>query len=131
MNYTHVDFWTANSTALAVSLISVSTGEKSYSFTIINESWVSIDIPLTEFTNQGLSITDIHQLKFDGNGTIYLDNIYFSSGTPAAPDNPAPTLTAAPGDVISLFSNAYTNVPVDTWSAGWDQAEVADVTDCW
>jgi len=28
--------------------------------------------------------------------------------------------------VISLFSNAYSNVPVDTWSAGWDHADVQD-----
>jgi hypothetical protein len=46
----------------------------------------------------------------------------------------APPATAAPqppvrnaADVISLFSNSYTNVPVDTWSAVWDQANVADV----
>jgi hypothetical protein len=37
---------------------------------------------------------------------------------------PAPTLPAA--DVISLFSNAYPNRTVDTWSAGWDLADVSD-----
>jgi len=37
---------------------------------------------------------------------------------------PAPTLPAA--SVLSLFSNAYPNVPVDTWSATWD---IADLTD--
>ena len=40
---------------------------------------------------------------------------------------PAPTPTRPATDVISLFSNAYTNVPVDTWSAVWDQADVADI----
>jgi hypothetical protein len=30
-------------------------------------------------------------------------------------------------DVISMFSNAYTDVFVDTWSAVWDDAEVEDV----
>jgi hypothetical protein len=29
-------------------------------------------------------------------------------------------------NVISLFSDAYTNWPVDTWSAVWDNADVAD-----
>jgi hypothetical protein len=29
--------------------------------------------------------------------------------------------------VISLFSDAYPNVPVNTWSATWDQADVADL----
>ena len=39
---------------------------------------------------------------------------------------PTPPVRAA-ADVISLFSNAYTNKGVDTWSASWDQADVADV----
>jgi hypothetical protein len=40
----------------------------------------------------------------------------------------APTPAKLPADVISLFSNAYTNVAVATWSANWpDQADVADV----
>jgi beta-glucanase (GH16 family) len=38
----------------------------------------------------------------------------------------APTPTRAAANVISLFSNAYTNRPVDTWSASWDQADVSD-----
>jgi hypothetical protein len=40
----------------------------------------------------------------------------------AAPD---PTVPAA--DVISLFSDVYADVQVDTWSAPWDLADVADV----
>ena len=44
----------------------------------------------------------------------------------AAPTMPAPTPTLPAGDVISLFSDAYTDVPVDTWSASWDQADVSD-----
>jgi Secretion system C-terminal sorting domain len=59
----------------------------------------------------------------------------YSSGTITAtlvvgspmPMTPAPTPTRPAADVISLFSNAYTNVPVDTWSAVWDQADVADI----
>jgi hypothetical protein len=39
---------------------------------------------------------------------------------------PAPTHAAA--DVISLYSNAYPSVPVDTWSAVWDLADVSDET---
>ena len=30
-------------------------------------------------------------------------------------------------DVVSLYSDAYANVPVDTWSASWDMANVADI----
>lgn len=62
--------------------------------------------------------------------TIYLDNIRLPQGNvapPAVPTVAAPTPTEAAADVISLFSNAYTNVTVDTWSASWDGADVADV----
>ena len=41
---------------------------------------------------------------------------------------PAPTPTVPAANVIALYSNAYTtNVPVDTWSATWDVADVADI----
>jgi len=59
---------------------------------------------------------------------IYFDNITFSEQTVLpGPTDPAPTPTVPASDVISLFSNAYTNVPVDTWSAVWDNADVSDV----
>ena len=37
----------------------------------------------------------------------------------AVPVTPAPAPDLPPGEVISLFSNAYANVPVDTWWAEW------------
>ncbi|MGC9361421.1 MAG: hypothetical protein ACP5F3_00685 [Candidatus Syntrophosphaera sp.] len=61
---------------------------------------------------------------------IYFDNIQIPEGNTTPPTEPtvaAPTPTEDPGDVISLFSNAYTNVTVDTWSAVWDMADVTDV----
>ena len=39
----------------------------------------------------------------------------------------APTPTEPATDVVSLFSNAYTNVPVGEWSTSWDTADVADI----
>jgi len=45
----------------------------------------------------------------------------------AVPSGPAPPPTLPAGDVISLFSNVYTDVPVDTWSADWDMADVSDL----
>ncbi len=45
----------------------------------------------------------------------------------ATPSTPAPAPTLPASDVISLFSNSYPNRPVDTWSATWDQADVADL----
>jgi hypothetical protein len=96
---------------------------------IATGSWVSFDIPLSSFT--GLT-TRAHLAQMilvgdDPINTVFLDNIYFyTNTTPTAPLNAAPTPTYAAGDAISLFSNAYANVTVDTWSAGWDAADVAD-----
>jgi hypothetical protein len=41
------------------------------------------------------------------------------SGLTVAPTVPAPTPTVSSAKVISLFSNAYTNVKVDTWNTHW------------
>jgi len=43
------------------------------------------------------------------------------------PSEAAPTPTLPAPNVISLFSDAYTNVNVDRWSTEWDQATVSDV----
>jgi hypothetical protein len=63
-----------------------------------------------------------------GTSVIYLDNIMFSKATVLAePTVAAPTPTKAAADVISLFSGAYTNVPVDTWRTDWSVGTLADV----
>jgi endoglucanase len=44
------------------------------------------------------------------------------------PTTAAPTPPARPAaDVISLFSNAYTNIDVAEWSTSWDMADIEDV----
>ncbi len=129
MEYLHVDFWTPNSSNLGVFLISPGGIEAEVKLVPPGgtETWVSADIPLSSFT--GVNLADVFQMKFVGNGTVYVDNIFFYFGEPGLTDPPgaAPTPTVAPSDVISLFSNAYMNVPVDTWSADWDNADVSDV----
>lgn len=52
-----------------------------------------------------------------------------TTGLPTTPTVAAPTPIRPSANVKSLFSNAYTNATtVDTWSASWDVADVADVT---
>ena len=88
-------------------------------------TWVRFKIPLSAFTGM-TGRTAVAQLIISGSlGTVYLDNIYFSADAPAVA---APTPTYAAADVISLFSNAYTNRTVDTWSAVWDQADVSEIS---
>lgn len=45
-----------------------------------------------------------------------------------APSGPAPTPTVPEEDVISLFSDVYADVTVDTWHAPWEWSE-GEVTD--
>ncbi|SFB66363.1 hypothetical protein SAMN04487891_10149 [Flagellimonas taeanensis] len=123
----HVDFWTADSSSLNLSLISTGPAETPYAFDITNGEWVSVDIPLSEFSGV-VDLTDVIQLKFDGNGTIFLDNIYFFTPPPTEPAAAANAPTVSEADVISLFSNAYTNVPVDTWRTDWSAATLEDIS---
>ncbi|MBA4155193.1 Ig-like domain-containing protein [Flavobacterium sp.] len=75
-NFLHLDYYSANSTSLKVYLISPGPVEKSFTLTVPSPGgWNSVDIPLSTFSPVNLS--NVIQLKFDGNGDIYLDNIYF------------------------------------------------------
>jgi hypothetical protein len=75
MGFLHLDFWSANSTALNVFLISPGPKETPFKLTVPTNGWSSVDIPLSAFSN--VNLAEVIQLKFDGNGDIYLDNIYF------------------------------------------------------
>jgi hypothetical protein len=69
---------------------------------------------------QGTAVITAHSMTYGpATGSITV-NVTAPPATAAA----TPTLPA--DRVISLFSDAYPNVPVDTWSATWDQANVAD-----
>jgi len=151
MTHFHLDFWTPDPAEapaeLKIQLVDFgadglydggddTSHELSFtSPTLVSDTWVSLDIPLTSFT--GLTnkahLAQLVLSSADGAypNTIYMDNIYLHSGggsSATEPSTAAPTPSYAAGDVISLFSNAYTNVTVDTWSADWpDDADVADV----
>jgi Secretion system C-terminal sorting domain len=84
-------------------------------------AWASYDIDLALFT--GLA-ERAHLAQFIisssvGGQTFWVDNIYFYNAPPTTPTiaAAAPTLPAV--NVISLFSDTYTNVGIDTWQTGW------------
>jgi hypothetical protein len=87
MEFLHMDVWTADLEKIETSLISKSNGEKPVVKSLVANQWNSIDIPITAFTSQGLTVADIIQLKFVGTpwatGSVFIDNIYFYK-TPAA-----------------------------------------------
>ncbi|WP_197429317.1 galactose-binding domain-containing protein [Winogradskyella endarachnes] len=80
----HLDFWTANSTVIDFYVLDQGAGEVFYSLPIpaaLGGDWVSVDIPLSHYTSGGEVLTDIHQFKVTGDGTVYFDNIYFYNET--------------------------------------------------
>jgi len=126
MTHLHIDYWTANSAALNVFLISDGPVETASAMPVPTSGWGSVDIPLGNFSP--VDLAGIIQLKFDGSGDIYLDNIYFyeddGGGGGGGGDTPtvaAPTPTLPAGDVISIFSDAYTNVDSNL-NPDWGQA---------
>lgn len=124
MTHLHLDLWTNNSSALNVYLISPGPVEKPVALTVPTNGWASVDIPLTSFSP--VALNDLIQFKFDGNGDIYLDNIYFykTGGSGTAPTAAAPTPAFNAANVISVFSNAYTNIAGTDLNPNWGQATV-------
>ncbi|MCP4123614.1 MAG: hypothetical protein GY751_17825, partial [Bacteroidetes bacterium] len=131
MEYVHIDMWTADATDVKFTPIS-GTGEFLVGLTPINSgSWTSYDIPVGDFT--GVSFNDIFQLKFDGQGgmnpsNIWLDNIYFykEGGSAFEPTVAAPAPTHDAANVISVFSDAYTNIGIADYNPGWGQSGTVD-----
>lgn len=150
MTHFHVDVWTPDPTAdpaaFRVKLVDFGANgvhdgggddsEHEVSLTaastpaLATGMWLSYDLSFEDMS--GLAArANLAQLIISGDpNTVFIDNAYFYGESAPAPTRPpaaAPTPDQAAGDVISLFSDAYEDVTVDTWSAGWDQADVADV----
>ena len=128
MTHLHIDYWTANSTALNAFLISSGPVETAYALSVPTSGWASVDIPLSDFSP--VDLADIIQFKFDGNGDIYLDNIYFYNddgsgmGGGNTPTEAAPEPMQDAANVLSIFSDAYSNVEGTDLNPNWGQATV-------
>ncbi len=123
MTHLRLDVFTENSSMLNVFLISTGPVETPYAIPVPTSGWSTLEIPLSSFAP--VDMTDIIQMKFDGNGDIYLDNILFyksggSGGTEPTVGAPEPTYNAA--NVISIFSDTYTEVPGTDFNPDWGQA---------
>lgn len=96
--YVHLDYWSTSSTTFNFYLIDASAGipggdpaEPRFSFgpagsdeLLVQGEWRSVFIPLQHFldypsTGYDYDLNDIIQWKFDGNGTLWFDNVYFTT----------------------------------------------------
>ncbi|TAI49792.1 PKD domain-containing protein, partial [Flagellimonas allohymeniacidonis] len=145
MTNLHIDVWTTTSFDLVTGVVdfggdgfgSGNDTRGDATTTLAAGSWTSIDVTIADLQTASLTATptDFSQLILDVvdvTGTIYVDNIYFYNDAPGGGDTPteaAPTPPARDAaDVISLFSDAYTDITVDTFYAGFSAGGgVADV----
>jgi hypothetical protein len=155
MTHINMDVWTSNATEFKIKLVDFgATGgysgdggdgqgddtEHEVTTTPAQGEWVTLSIPLSDFT--GLTAkSNIAQMIISGAPyqelDIYIDNVYFSNngggtGNDAPTEGPsAPTADAA--NVISMFSDSYDDVAVDTWLTSWSNdgqgvtAELEDI----
>jgi hypothetical protein len=109
-----------------------SLGEIKVANTMVNE-WEELTFDFSSQMEEGYDQIVVFP-DFDLNGRtqdniIYFDNITFhemGSGTPS-PEEAAPIPTQNQANVISMYSDAYTNVAVDTWRTPWSEAILEDI----
>ncbi len=106
--------------------------------TVVN-AWEELTFDFSAYTNPPEAEGQLDQIvvfpdyNLDGraqDNIVYFDNITFSEQV--ATEGPATAAPAPPtreaSKVISLFSDAYTDVPVDTWRTDWSSAVLNDIT---
>jgi len=86
-------------------------------------------------SNEDVAVPDGGVIRIVGGGTAditaKLDTVVvagrFTISALDPPSDAAPVPTVPASDVTSIFSNAYTNHPVDSFSPEWDNATVSDL----
>ena len=117
-NTLRLNYWTRDNKSLKIWVISIepTVDNNSYDLVTTPNSWQTLDIPLTTFSD--VDLTEVRQMKFEGSGTIFLDNIYFLTAEPSdAPSAPTDNNT------ISVFSDAYSDISLN-YNPGWGQNTV-------
>ncbi len=77
MEYVHFDYWTNEATNVGFKMVNTVLGEEAEVITDNTTfgEWVSIDIPMSEFS---MDLTAVTQLVLSSTGvTVFIDNIYF------------------------------------------------------
>lgn len=80
----HIDYFIEGNTTTQLDFYLIKAGGTETAVNLdlaTKDSWVSIDVNLTDFT--GVDLTAVNQIKVVGNGTVYFDNLYFHGTAPA------------------------------------------------
>ncbi len=131
MDYLHIDIWVAANDTRTVKVSPIGGGETLVAVATTPGTWNSVDIPVSSFT--GVTTPEaVIQLKFDGQfaadgvtadpavrSDIYLDNIYFFSGTLSIDDFDSS---------FSLYPNPVQNTLNISAGVSVDQVSIFDLT---
>ena len=106
-----------------------SLGEIKVANTLINE-WEELSFNFSSMEgivyDQIVVFPDFAARTMDN--VVYFDNIVFGTQQPQPmPMTAAPDPTEDAANVISMFSNVYTDVTVDTWQTPWSSAVLSDI----
>ena len=135
MTYFHMDIWTADAATFNVKLVDFGTNgtfgggddsEHELSFSPTLSGWYAIDVPLSNFIGL-VAKAHLAQMIIVGPGggkTVWVDNVYFYKVAATVPTTAAPTPTRPAANVISMFSNAYTDLAGTNWNPNWGQSTV-------
>ena len=106
MEILHLDIWTPDATSIDIYPLPNGVQPADERFVAKDlklNSWTTINIPMSDFTDQGLPIDKLKQFKFVGSGTVFIDNIYFYKA-------PSPTGTPI------VFDDFEGNGNISTWA---------------
>lgn len=138
MDFLHLDYWTHDANNLAIYVISPGPLENPFDIDVEQQSWQTVSIPLSAYTVPDLE--NVFQLKITGNGTVYLDNIYFSAegaqeqnvaaqvsleAVQSSQVTTAIVTDQGPVTVTAMISDTNSN---DTHTITWDTTGVTDYT---
>lgn len=134
-NYVHLNYYATSSTSFSFYLIDETAAipggnpeEPRYTFAdmggdemLETGTWKSVFIPLTHFTsyntpNFSYDLTDIFQYKFDGNGTVYFDNVYFTTDIASSID-----------DIATNSINIFPNPTQGNWNIQIENTTISSV----
>jgi len=99
--------------------VEINTSPYYFTFSSSNDTVVTVDESKLRVVGVGTSEITAKLLSYDAEGVI---TVTTQEAAPS-PQESAPVPEEDAADVISIFSNVYTNVSIDKWSADWDMAD--------
>lgn len=112
------------------------SGVENYTYELLTGTTVAPQITSATTTNASATTVITQATSLPGSATVVVTSAngtftktYTVNYIVTGPSTNAPTPPSRPvADVISLFSDAYTNISVSEWSTSWDDSNIQDIS---